>query len=116
VTLSDGSVIGPDRTDIVGRELRKGLVEKLLLEQVSDATLSDDDVAKWLEADRKRWEKAPMLVPGTGPTRRGGGLSMGTRRVGVEGMPQHGRASAIEFLKGVVSKRAAAPQLVHVKD
>jgi len=116
VTLSDGSVIGPDRTDIVGRELRKGLVEKLLLEQVSDATLSDDDVAKWLEADRERWEKAPMLVPGTSLRDVVGIYRWALEGSVLKGMPQHGRASAIEFLNGVVSKRAAAPQLVHVKD
>jgi len=116
VTLSDGSVIGPDRTDIVGRELRKGLVEKLLLEQVSDPTLSDDDVTKWLEGDRKRWEKVPMLVPGTGLRDVVGVYQWALEGSLLKGMPQHGRASAIEFLKGAVTKRAAAPKLVHVKD
>jgi hypothetical protein len=116
VTLSDGSVIGPDRTDIVGRELRKGLAEKLLLEQVSDARLSDDDVSKWLDEDRKRWEKAPILDPATGMTDMAGVYRWALEGSLLKGMPEHGRASAIEFLEGVVNKRAGAPQLVHVKD
>ena len=75
-TLSDGSVIGPDKVGIVDREFRKGLVENSLLRKLLDQSISDADLAKLLAEDIKRWEQSPPLGPTPGSRRKSG--SFGT--------------------------------------
>lgn len=83
-TLSDASVVGPDKVGIVDREFRKGLVENSLLRKLLDQSISDADLAKLLAEEIKRWEQS---------------------------LREFGRSGAAEGLKSMIDKKAAVPAL-----
>jgi hypothetical protein len=111
VTLSDGSVIGPDKVGIVDSEFRKGLVEQALLRQLLDQSISDSDLSKLFDEHVKQWEKNPPLRPNTGLAEEVGGYQHQLERILVKNLRNFGRSPAIEGLKSMIDKKAAVPAL-----
>ena len=110
-TLSDGSVIGPDKVGIVDREFRKGLVENSLLRKLLDQSISDADLAKLLAEDIKRWEQSPPLRPDTGLAEEVGLFRHHLEHILIKNLREFGRSGAAEGLKSMIDKKAAVPAL-----
>lgn len=101
VVLSDGTVIGPDRADIVGEENRKRDAEARILAKLS-GPFSDADATEWL----KETESAAKLAtnPATGDPDLVGVYVSSLARTVLAYFKEHGRSGATDWLKAIHSQ------------
>jgi hypothetical protein len=109
VTLKDGSVIGPDRADIVGRESRKRQIEASLLQEMMDQTLSDVSLAALLDEHVQQWIATQPMDPRTRTFDVAATYHYHLARMLGRSLRKYGRVQAIEGLKKFAEDRAAIP-------
>jgi hypothetical protein len=115
-TLKDGTVIGPDRADLIGRESRKRLVDDSLLKNMLDQTISDAALTAMLDEHVKLWQTDPPIDPRTQLADGVGVYQFQLERFLSKSLRAYGRAQATVGLKEMIDAKAAIPPPHRVKE
>jgi hypothetical protein len=113
VILSDGTVIGPDRHNVIALETAKAAVDAELLGKLNDLSTSDDDLRKWLTDLTGDIKQGRVIAPNTGNPDEAKIYRSNLAKLTLTQLSSHGRLGTARWLQAVAGNRRIPVSNLH---